>query len=135
MKKSFRFAPALILTCFLSPMTFASYFPVPDSSTTGDFQQPVIIPKREPKNAAEAAALYTQEIKEKLATGVTNTLVGWTDILAEPEKAVDKKESVMKGIGKGIVDAVLNTLGGVLQIATFPFPGVNIPIPDKGVET
>lgn len=87
---------------------------------------------------AFAASPWTEEktLSEKrlgkFLFGTKNVAFGWMDILYEPSKFHQEGKSPIVGFGKGMVDAVVNTLGGAAQVATFPVP-VDIPIPDNGV--
>ncbi|HOW87168.1 MAG TPA: hypothetical protein PKV84_00750 [Candidatus Omnitrophota bacterium] len=79
---------------------------------------------------------YNDRMSGKLRFGVINTLFGWTDIFFEPIKGARKCEScdsVWTGIGKGFTDAVVNEVGGALQLLTFPLV-FDIPLPDDGVQ-
>ncbi len=77
-------------------------------------------------------ATYGDRISGKLQFGLTNTLLGWVDLFAEPNNAVNKGENVWAGLGKGLVDTVVNTVGGAFQLVTFPIP-VDLPLPENGV--
>src|SRR3989338_5789 len=63
---------------------------------------------------------YGEKTMGKLEFGVRNTLLGWTDLIVETNKA----QNAWAGLGKGLVDGVVNTLGGVLHLVTFPIPFV-----------
>ncbi len=72
---------------------------------------------------------YTDKATAKFEFGFTNVLLGWTDLIREPIN----QDNLAYGIGKGLSDAVLNTVGGVLHLGTFFIP-VDIPLPDNGVQ-
>ncbi len=79
---------------------------------------------------------YGDRISGKLQFGLVNTLFGWTDVFFEPIKASKKCDncgSIWTGIGKGLSDAVVNTVGGAFQLVTFPIV-VDFPLPDDGVK-
>jgi hypothetical protein len=79
---------------------------------------------------------YGERVAGKLHLGLMNTLLGWTDIFFEPVRASKKCsdcDSVWTGLGKGFTDAVVNEVGGALQLVTFPLV-VDIPLPDNGVQ-
>lgn len=78
---------------------------------------------------------YGDRVSGKLQFGLVNTLFGWTDIFFEPIKAARKCEacdSVWTGIGKGFTDAIVNEVGGAVQLVTFPIVA-DFPLPDDGV--
>ena len=80
-------------------------------------------------------ATYNSQIAGKLQFGLQNALLGWLDLFIEPTlSARHCKDSgnVVAGIGKGMIDAVYNTAGGVFQAATFPLIA-DVPLPDNGV--
>ena len=83
---------------------------------------------------------WTQEVGwssravSKLGFGVKNLLLGWTDLFVEPKEASQKGESVLKGLGMGLKDAVENELGGVVHIITFPLTEVDAPLPGGGTQ-
>ncbi|MDP3921398.1 MAG: hypothetical protein Q8R76_11400 [Candidatus Omnitrophota bacterium] len=72
--------------------------------------------------------IYTDKITHKLGFGFFNALNGWTGIFFEPIR----EENITTGLLKGCAYAVANTLGGALQMLTFPIP-FDIPLPDGGV--
>jgi len=79
---------------------------------------------------------YNSQVAGKLQLGVTNTLLGWMDLFIEPVRAgrhCQEGDNVAKGIGKGIMDAIFNTVGGVFQLATFPLIA-DVPLPENGVQ-
>lgn len=76
---------------------------------------------------------YTERLSGKLEFGLTNTLLGWVDLFAEPNKAAGEGKNVWGAVGKGLVDTVTNTVGGAFQLITFPIP-VDIPLTDGGVQ-
>ncbi|MBI4430495.1 MAG: hypothetical protein HY587_02145 [Candidatus Omnitrophica bacterium] len=75
---------------------------------------------------------YSEQAAGKVEFGVKNTLLGWTDLISEPQNYKRDGKNVWKGIGKGLVDAIVNTVGGVFHLATFPFP-FDFPLPEDGV--
>ncbi len=78
---------------------------------------------------------YNSEVAVKLRFGLKNTLLGWLDLFIEPVRAgrhCNEGENVVTGIGKGLMDAIYNTVGGVLQLATFPVIA-DFPLPENGV--
>ena len=78
---------------------------------------------------------YNSQIAGKLQFGLQNALLGWLDLFIEPTRAAKHcKDSgnLVAGIGKGLIDAVYNTAGGVFQAATFPLIA-DVPLPENGV--
>jgi hypothetical protein len=76
---------------------------------------------------------YGEKISGKLDFGVKNLIAGWTEIYTQPNKAFTEKTNIAAGVGRGLANAFVNTLGGALQAATFFIP-VDIPIPGGGVQ-
>ncbi|MBI4597794.1 MAG: hypothetical protein HY737_05270 [Candidatus Omnitrophica bacterium] len=86
------------------------------------------------------ASSWTQEsgwsnrASAKLGFGLKNLLVGWTEIFLEPKKAADEGGNVFVGIGKGLVNAVGNEVGGVIHTVTFPLTELDAPLPNGGTQ-
>jgi uncharacterized membrane protein YfcA len=76
---------------------------------------------------------YREKVASKLQFALTNVMLGWTEIIAEPEKAAENHTNMFAAVGKGFVYFVADTLGGVVHLATFPIPQVDLPLPDNGV--
>ncbi|MDD3294861.1 MAG: hypothetical protein PHG20_09280 [Geobacteraceae bacterium] len=76
---------------------------------------------------------YGDKISGKLQYGLTNTLLGWIDIFATPNEYANEGKNVWAGVGQGLVDAVTNTVGGAIQLVTFPIPA-DLPLPNGGVD-
>ncbi len=82
---------------------------------------------------------YTKKVAGKLDFGVKNLLGGWTALL--PGKLPCAKNGhkncpgmcCIKGLGMGLVDAAVYTVGGALHVATFPIP-IDVPLPDNGIQ-
>jgi len=81
--------------------------------------------------AAETA--YSEQIGSKFTFGLTNTMLGWTDIFVEPKQYHNDDKNVWAGVGKGMVDAVANTAGGAFHLVTFMIPQVDVSLPEDGV--
>ena len=88
---------------------------------------------------AYAASPWTQEttygakLRGKLDFGFKNAFAGWTEIYTEPKEFHDQGKCAIKGFGTGLVNAVADTLGGILHIATFPITNLDVPLPENGV--
>lgn len=78
---------------------------------------------------------WSDQATGKLAYGLKNTLLGWTEIATEPyEAAAAKNGSIVKGIGEGIWNAVGQTIGGAVDVLTFPATGAVVPLPEGGIQ-
>lgn len=71
---------------------------------------------------------YSDQAVGKLKHGVSNALLGWTAIVREPIHAGTSGGNVFAGFGKGVWHAIGQTVGGVVQIVTFPLPHVDVPL-------
>jgi hypothetical protein len=79
---------------------------------------------------------YNSEVAGKLQLGLRNTFLGWTDLFIEPihaSRRCEQGENVVTGIGKGVMDALYNTVGGAIQLVTFPLIA-DVPLPEDGVQ-
>jgi hypothetical protein len=76
---------------------------------------------------------YADRVTGKLQFGITNTLLGWIDLFYEPNRYANEKKNIWAGVGKGLVDALVNTVGGAFQLVTFPIP-VDFPLPEGGID-
>lgn len=72
---------------------------------------------------------YADKVTGKLEFGIKNLLGGWTELYTQPADAENK----FSGFGKGLVNAIVYTLGGAIHTATFPIP-VDVPIPNNGLD-
>ena len=79
-------------------------------------------------------ATYGEKATGKLKYGLTNTLLGWTSLFRTPVKASQEGQNVFVGIGKGVWNAVGQTVGGVAHAITFPIPQIDIPLPEGGTD-
>ena len=70
----------------------------------------------------------------KLGFGLKNLLLGWTELFTEPHKEMQSGGNFFKGVGIGLKDAVENELGGAVHVLTFPVTGVDVPLPEGGVQ-
>ena len=98
----------VILSMLLAPMAFAAS-PWTEQKTYGD------------------------KVSGKLVFGLQNTLLGWIQLFAVPKKYHNEGKNVWSGIGQGMMEAVVDTIGGALQLITFPIPA-DIPLPNNGVD-
>jgi hypothetical protein len=72
--------------------------------------------------------------KAKLGFGLKNGLLGWTEIITEPKKALDAGDNFFVGLGKGIKNGVGDTLGGIVHTATFFLTELDAPLPNGGTQ-
>ena len=79
-----------------------------------------------------SGATYGDQVGGKLKSGLTNLLLGWTELFREPMRAGKAGENVLVGIGRGVWNAVGDTIGGALNTVTFPIPQIDIPLPAGG---
>ena len=77
---------------------------------------------------------WGNQAKGKLVYGLKNTLLGWTEIFTEPKDALDEGGNFFVGVGKGLWNAVGQTVGGVVDLATFPIPQISVPLPEGGTK-
>ena len=72
----------------------------------------------------------------KLGYGMKNLLLGWTEIIKRPIQGAKDEQFIGfgKGLGIGLYNGVMDTVGGALHVVTFPVTGLDIPLPGGGVE-
>jgi len=75
-----------------------------------------------------SGATYGEQAWGKLGFGLKNLLLGWTELITEPFE----QKNVL-GIGQGLGNAVMDTVGGLLHTATAPVTSVDVPLPESGV--
>jgi len=90
---------------------------------------------------ADSQGTYGEKVANKLDYGVKNLLGGWMAILP-CSSGCDMDSSkedccpgvcCVKKVGMGLVGAVTNTVGGALNVVTFPIPAI-VPIPNDGIQ-
>ena len=73
---------------------------------------------------------YGEKVAGKLGYGLTNTCLGWTKLFSTPNDYSSAGKNVWQGIGQGLVDTVVTTVLGAVQLVTFPIPAdIEIPSP------
>ena len=77
---------------------------------------------------------YANQVKGKLVYGVKNVLLGWTELFSQPYEDAQNGENILVGIGKGVWNAVGQTVGGALHAVTFPIPAIDVPLPEGGTQ-
>ena len=84
-----------------------------------------------------AETTYKGKVIGKLDYGFKNTLGGWTEIFTETSEGDPNCKcqiaGAAKGLGRGLVYGVADTVGGLLHLITFPFPQIDVPLPEGGV--
>ena len=81
-----------------------------------------------------SGATYGEQATGKLKYGLKNTLLGWTELFREPKRASAAGENVFAGVGRGVWNAVGQTVGGIAHLVTFPIPAIDIPLPRGGTD-
>jgi len=77
---------------------------------------------------------YKEQAVGKLKYGLTNALLGWTSLFRTPMQSKDVGENIFVGIGKGVWNAVGQTVGGALHFVTFPITAIDVPLPEGGTD-
>ena len=73
---------------------------------------------------------YGEKVAGKLGYGLTNTVLGWTKMFTTPNDYSSAKKNVWQGVGQGLVDTVVTTVLGAVQLVTFAIPAdIEIPSP------
>lgn len=85
-----------------------------------------------PASAFAQEGSYADTVSAKLQGGLTNTLLGWSKIVSVPYDYQQAKKNPWAGVGKGLVDGLVCTVGGAFNLVTFPIPG-EFTLPDGGV--
>ena len=78
-------------------------------------------------------APYGTTIAKKFAFGLTNVVLGWTEILTEPYEAVRDHKNVLVGIKDGLWNGIADEIGGAIHLITFPCPKTDVPLPQGGI--
>jgi len=76
---------------------------------------------------------YGDKAVGKLGFGLTNTVLGWTKMFTVPNDYSTEGKNAWAGVGQGLIDAAVVTVGGAVQLVTFPLP-VDVPLPGNGVD-
>lgn len=75
---------------------------------------------------------YSEKVVGKFNFGFKNLVLGVADIFYEPHRYQTEGKNAWAGLGKGLLDAPINIIGGALHLVTFLIP-VDLPLPDNGV--
>ncbi len=82
---------------------------------------------------------YAKKVAGKLDFGVKNLFGGWTALLPSQMGCAANNHKncpgmcCVKSLGTGLVNAVVDTVGGALHVVTFPIP-LDVPLPNDGVQ-
>ena len=90
-----------------------------------------------PSSEWTKAGTKSEKSWQKLHFGLKNATLGWTEILTEPYEAIQASNTVMapvNALGEGVFNAILDTTGGVAQLATFPCSAIDFPLPEGGTD-
>ena len=79
-------------------------------------------------------ARYIDQAKQKFIFGGKNTLLGFTELYTEPREAMRAQEGFMRGMGRGMVNMLGDTLGGAVHLVTFPITCMDVPLPEGGTD-
>ena len=74
--------------------------------------------------ANQPNADYPTKAGATLTRGLTNTLLGWTELFRRPVEEVKTGGNVVNGMGKGVGYSVQRTLSGLGEVLTFWTPKV-----------
>ena len=85
-------------------------------------------------SAWTAAPGYLAQARQKLVFGGKNVLLGWLELYDETRDAIRHDEGFFRGMGRGLVNMLGDTVGGAVHMATFPITAVDIPLPDGGTD-
>jgi hypothetical protein len=77
---------------------------------------------------------YLPRAKGKLIFGAKNALLGCLELYNEPRDARRQNTGFMRGMGRGLVNMLGDTIGGVLHVATFPITAVDVSLPEGGTD-
>lgn len=77
---------------------------------------------------------YSEKAMGKLTFGLKNLALGWTELIRRPMEAPKNVKGIFGGIGEGIINTVVYTVGGVLHTVTFPATSLDVPIRHGGVK-
>ena len=94
-------------------------FESPGSAWAEETAQCPICARAEAKTAG-----YAEKAGYTLARGTANTLLGWTELIAQPANEVKAGGNLLVGLGKGLGQGIKRTLGGAAEVLTFWTPKV-----------
>ena len=77
---------------------------------------------------------YGDKVRAKVVYGMANFWGGWISLFYEPIEAAQTHKNILAGVGKGLVNCVVLTIGGLGHLVTAPMPFIDIPLPHNGVD-
>ena len=77
---------------------------------------------------------YLDRAKHKFIFGSKNLFLGWTELYHEPREAAQHHEGVLRGMGRGVVNMLGDTLGGAAHLVTFPITALDVVLPEGGTD-
>ena len=77
---------------------------------------------------------YLPKTKHKLLFGGTNILFGWLELYNEPREAVRENRGFFHGVKHGVVNMLGDTVGGAINLVTFPITALDVPLPEGGTD-
>ena len=77
---------------------------------------------------------YGEKAIGKLTFGLKNVALGWTELFRQPMDHTKSPTDFLTGIGHGVYNTLVYTVGGVLHTVTFPITSLDVPIPNDGVK-
>jgi len=77
---------------------------------------------------------YVNRALAKLGFGLKNALLGWTEVILEPKRAIEGDGNFFVGVWKGLLNGVGQELGGAVHVLTFPLTELDAPLPDGGTQ-
>ena len=80
-----------------------------------------------------AGKTYSEKALGKLTYGAENLLLGWSELVTEPDESIWEGSNVFTGMFRGMWHAVADTVGGAYHLLTFPHVGWDLPLPEGGV--
>ena len=72
--------------------------------------------------ANNPSATYQEEAGNRLARGVLNMTLGWTELIRQPAKKARKDGNVFAGMATGMGHSVVRTVRGLGEVLTFWTP-------------
>jgi hypothetical protein len=77
---------------------------------------------------------WANQARGKFVFGLKNTLLGWTELFAEPYEAAKGGRNIAGGVGQGLLNGLLDTAGGAAHLVTFPITKFDLPLPEGGTQ-
>ena len=107
---------------------------VGEAASTGGAKMTLSLTKDYTASPWTSESGWSNRASAKLGFGLKNLLLGWTELFVEPKKSIDDGSNVLVGLGKGVVNALGNELGGAVHTVTFPLTELDAPLPHGGTQ-